>query len=152
MIYLNNNFYVGGLSFKLPDFIYIVTNYERTLNNGFAYKNIDENVLVTFETVNAQGEQYFHSKEFKENNFEIESISRIGYGGIKGVAALYRSKKNEYYEIRYELPKPTNDENIFVILIETKKSKISIKEALNSPFISDFLLSFKKGSVEPIIL
>ena len=36
LYYKNNRFYIGGMSFALPENIYVVTDFERTTANGFA--------------------------------------------------------------------------------------------------------------------
>ena len=153
MLYFKDNrFHIGGLSYALPEEVFIITDYERNLNNGFAFKDINENITVTVETSKGLCENYFSSEEFTENGFTVEKSAPFGYSDIMGVSAIYNSKYNIYYEIRLNLPMPTNKENILVILIEAKRGQASIEDIKTTRFIIDFLLSLKKDITAPILL
>ena len=142
--YKNNRFNIGGLSYALPEDIYMDTNFERSLNNGFAFKSADKKLQVTIETGNGECEEYFGSEEFRENSFDVVEISPFGYADIKGVSAIYYSKYNEYCEIRLNLPTPSDEESILIILIEAKRGEGPVREAMKSECVINLLLSLRK--------
>ena len=144
LLYKNNRFNIGGLSHAIPEDVYIDTNFERSLINGFAFKTLDKKIQVTIETGKGECEEYFSSEEFRDNSFDVVEISPFGYADIKGVSAIYYSKYSEYYEIRLNLPTPSDEESILIVLIEAKREVVPIKEAMKSESVINFLLSLRK--------
>ncbi len=142
--YKNNRFNIGGLSYTLPENVYLITDFERSLNNGFAFKSADKKLQVTIETGNGECEEYFGSEEFRENSFDVVEVSPFGYADIKGVSAIYFSKYNEYCEIRLNLPIPSDEESILIILIEAKRGEVSVRETMKSECVINLLLSLRK--------
>ena len=54
LYYKNNRFYIGGMSFALPENVYVATDFERTTANGFAYMSRDRKMTVTVGTDNSE--------------------------------------------------------------------------------------------------
>lgn len=152
LYYKNNRFHIGGLSYALPEDICIVTDYERSLSNGFAYKSLDQKILVTVDTYDNRTSSQFNLKEFENNDIKIGEISPFRYANIKGESAIYFSKNNEYYEIRLKLPRPTESEKILIILVEVKSKEIVIKDAITNPIVTELLLSLRKDLSAPVFL
>lgn len=141
LYYKDKRFYIGGLSYSLPEDICIITNYEVCFNNGFAYKSLDQKILVTIDTYNNDSKRYFESEEFKRNNFIVKEVTPFGYAGIKGESAIYYSKNKEYYEAVLNLPRPTKNENVLDIFVEVEKKGIDINTAIKESAVRDLLLS-----------
>lgn len=152
LYYKNNRFHIGGLSYALPEDICIITDYEGSFNNGFAYRSLDQKILVTIDTYKNDCKKYFRSEEFKRNNFIVKEVSPFGYAGIKGESAIYHSKNIEYYEAVLQLPRPTEEENVIDIFVEVDKKNTDINTALNESAVRDLLLSFKVDLSAPAFL
>lgn len=152
LYYKNNRFHIGGLSYALPEDICIITNYEGCFNNGFAYRSLDQKILVTIDTYKNDCKKYFKSREFKRNHFIVKEVSPFGYAGVNGESAIYYSANSEYYEIVLNLPRPTEDENVLNIFIEVEKRLIDIDSAIKEPAVKDLLLSLKKDLSGPVFL
>lgn len=152
LYYKNNKFHIGGLAYSLPEDICVITNYEGSFNNGFAYRSLDQKILVTIDTYKNNCKKYFKSKEFKRNNFIVKEVSPFGYAGITGEAAIYYSKNNEYYEVVLNLPRPTENENILDIFVEVEKKVTDINTAIKESVVRDLLLSLNIDLSAPIFL
>lgn len=146
LYYKNNRFYIGGMSFVLPENVYVATDFERTTANGFAYMTRDRKITVTVGTDNSEEslEEYIKSEDFADNGFKVLDIMQGGYSGLKGTAALYGSETCEYCEIRLLLPRPTEDERMFIIFAEVRKADIPIKEAVKHTAVTELIMSLKK--------
>ena len=85
LYYKNNRFYIGGMSFALPENVYVVTDFERTTANGFAYMSRDRKITVTVGTDNSEEslEEYIKSEDFADNGFKVLDIMQGGYSGLK---------------------------------------------------------------------
>ena len=151
LYYKYNRFHIGGISYSLPDDICLISDFERTLNNGFAYKSLDQKILVTINTDSISGAEYFYSDRFN-NEFCVEEIKPFGYADIHGVSAMYTTKYNEYYEVRLNLPRVDDENNTMIILIEIKKNDYTIKEAISNKIVVDLLLSLRLDSSAPVFL
>lgn len=152
LYYKNNRFHIGGLSYALPEGICIITNYEGCFNNGFAYRSLDQKILVTIDTYKNDCKKYFRSKEFKRNNFIVKEVSPFSYAGITGESAIYYSKNTEYYEVVLNLPRPTEDENVLDIFVEVDKKDTNINTAIKESVVKDLLLSLKVDLSGPVFL
>lgn len=152
LYYKNNRFYIGGLSYSLPDNICIITDYEGSFNNGFAYRSLDQKILVTIDTYKNDCKKYFKSKEFKRNNFILKEIAPFGYRKINGESAIYYSNTMEYYEVVLNLPRQTDEENVLDIFVEVEKGKTDIDTAIKDSAVRDLLLSLNIDLSAPIFL
>ena len=134
------------MSFVLPENIYVVTDFECTITNGFAYMSKDRKITVTVGTDNSEEslEEYIKSDAFADNGFKVFDIMQGGYSGLKGTAALYGSETHEYCEIRLFLPHPTADERMFIIFAEVRTEDIPIKEAVKHTAVTELIMSLKK--------
>ena len=146
LYYKNNRFYIGGMSFALPENVYVVTDFERTTANGFAYMSRDRKITVTVGTDNSEEslEEYIKSDDFADNGFKALDIMQGGYSGLKGTAALYSGETCEYCEIRLLLPRPTEGERMFIIFAEVRKEDIPIKDAVKHTAVTELIMSLKK--------
>ena len=151
LYYKNNRFHIGGVAYSLPDDICLISDFERTLNNGFAYKSLDQKILVTINTDSISGAEYFYSDRFN-SEFCVEEIKPFGYADVKGLSAMYSTKYNEYYEVRLNLPRVTDENNTMIILIEVKKTDYKIKEAITNKIVVELLLSLRLDLSAPIFL
>lgn len=152
LYYKDNKFHIGGLSYALPEYICLITNYEGSFNNGFAYRSLDQKILVTIDTYKNDCKKYFKSKEFKRNNFIVKEIAPFGYRNIKGESAIYYSDTMEYYEVVLNLPRPTDKENVLDIFVEVEKGKTDIDTAIKDAAVKDLLLSLNIDLSAPVFL
>lgn len=152
LYYKDKRFYIGGLSYSLPDNICIITDYEGSFNSGFAYRSLDQKILVTIDTYMNKRKKYFRSKEFKRNNFIVKEVIPFNYRNIKGESAIFYSESMEYYEVVLNLPRPTDKENILDIFIEVEKGKIDIDTAIKDPVVRDLLLNLDIEFSAPVFL
>ena len=152
LYYKNNRFYIGGLSYSLPDDICIITDYEGSFNNGFAYRSLDQKILVTIDTYKNDCKKYFESGEFKRNNFIVKEIAPFGYCNIKGESAIYYSSNREYFEVVLNLPRQTDEEKVLDIFVEVEKGKTDIDTAIKDSAVRDLLLSLNIDLSAPIFL
>lgn len=149
--YKNNRFYIGGISFELPNNIYIVTEFERVTANGFAYTDSEGKITVTVGTDSSEEslEEYINSKDFAQNGFKVLQIMQGGYSGLKGTAALYSGGEREYGEVRLRLPQPTEGAKMFIIFVEVEKKDIPIKDAVKHPIITELIARLKSDIPQP---
>lgn len=93
LYYKNNRFYIGGMSFALPENVYVVTDFERHNRQlAFAYMSRDRKITVTVGTDNSEEslEEYIKSEDFADNGFKVLDIMQGGYSGLKGTARALR--------------------------------------------------------------
>ena len=152
LYYKDNKFYIGGLSYALPENICLITDYDGVFNNGFAYRSLDQKILVALDTYKYECKKYFESREFKMNNFAVKEVSPFNYRDIKGESAIFYSNSMEYYEVVLNLPRPTDKENVLDIFVEVEKGITDIDTAIKDSAVRDLLLSLNIDLSAPVFL
>lgn len=143
LLYREGRFYTKGVSFKLPDGFYLVTEPETTSEELLSMTDAKEEYSVIWQTVEeCEGtkEELEEIIDPKEGYGYIGEIESIEHNGLRGHQLRYRSDsgEREYCERRYQL----SDDIHFVVIIYTEK-ETGIEEVLSREEVKDILDSIR---------
>lgn len=147
ILYKNNRFHLGGLSFKLPENICLIPKETEYANpDGLIYTDATGKIQVITNTVYSEQTpaEYFKTEEFTVDVKPLGDVTEFEVDGIKGACLYCESKKEECFEVAIELPVPGLEERLFTLCALVEKGTIPIKEAAHSPTVTELLASIKQ--------
>lgn len=147
LMHKKGRFYINGLSFALPDDVCVLTRETPYNNlNGFVLTGLDQRVQVIIDTEDdiENPEEYFKTDGFTKHMHILSEIKTYENNGIKGAYVFCETKSEQYCEMRLKLPVPNDEATILSVCVLVQKGSLSIEQAVEAPFIKEFLSSIKK--------
>ena len=144
LFYKNGRFRMDSISYKLPDGVYIDTEFQSVIATGF-------------EIVDPEGKFRIHIKgeHWEENSYEFfeKVIFPFGYdrlgeiepvenNGMQGYKLWYQDSKTNTLEYRFDLPEEDQHKNISIIL-KADRAQIPLSELETVPVLVSLIKSLK---------
>ena len=147
ILYKNNRFHLGGLSFSLPENVCLIPKETEYANpDGLIYSDCTGKIEVITNTVYSEltAAEFLKTDEVIGEATPIGDVTEFEIDGIKAACLYCESKREECFEVAIELPIPGNEERLFTLCALVKKGDLPIKDAANSPAVTELLASIKK--------
>lgn len=104
--YKHNRFYIGEISFMLPDEIYIKNDPDFIFENGLMLISSDQThkIELRFEEGRLNSADELQRTRLRGMKIQIiEPIETITHNGLSVYAVTYRLSDEEIYEVRFDL-------------------------------------------------
>lgn len=129
LFYRNNRFYWEGVSFALPDNLFIQTDPELCEENVLNLWTENEEMHIT---IGVEEETDGPEAELRYIIRELESTANVGpeeieMGGLRGVWAWHSSDPVDYAEYRFYLAGEGENQTEFLLLFATKKKMLDLE-------------------------
>lgn len=122
LLYKNHRFHCEGVSFAIPDGLYLDTSYEEVPEDTIHLWSEDEQLYVRIgiqrETKGAFEELAFVLRELEEITV-IDPPKPILMGGLSGYVATYISEPKEWWELHLDISGTGNDRKELLLLIRS---------------------------------
>lgn len=140
----HNRLYYAGVSFRLPNNMYIDTNTEIVHENGLCFEaeNGEFNISIVFNYCDDTSENILKTIFEDYSAIIYKPISNIEWNGLNGSCAVYALARAEYYEIQFN-PVDGYDENCSIV-VRAETSKAKIGEIMVREEVTEFLKDIRK--------
>ncbi len=105
LLYKQGRFYYDGISFILPDNFCLYTNIGVEYDNGIAFINPEQNIVVEQFICETNGDiKECFSNSIKEGNFSyIIPITEVTINRLSGWYCLHKNRKEQTFEVRLDV-------------------------------------------------
>lgn len=140
MYYEKGRFSLGGVSFLLPDRVYIDPEYEAEIHNGFELLDSEKRYRITIEGEQSDEDSAtFLGETLPEDSFhKLGTVEPIQYNGVCGHALCYDSGRHSYYEARFDLTE-VEGINCLVVIVKWPKGELDHESILRERIVRELL-------------
>lgn len=139
-LYKDNRFYLGNISFCLPNDIYINTCCDE-YNNCIELHPTDTNFrIIIYAEQNKAGAKHFFSEGEEMCYRRVGETEKILIDNICGYMISYESTHNAYQEYRFDVD--SGESNVLGIILHGEKP-VTINTVLKHPITEKLLQSLK---------
>ena len=145
LIYENERFSLGSVSFKLPNGIGIDTDNEEISGQGFSLTAPDKSFIVQIdfkESDNDAHGEFAHIFDEQLSYELIGEIEEIAIGGLKGYKAIYEDESTLNEEYAFDLT-DCDECNLLNIYVMIRKDSTTYDEAYKNRIVGEILDSIK---------
>ena len=145
MYYRNGRFYLGNLSFALPDDIALDTCQGADYEDTFEIHSTDEALCVHLyaEYSDVSPKEFFEGDSLEPDTFQrLSGIQPILCGGLYGYFLPYTTGERNYCEYRFRLIDEASGNNTFCIV--TRSECLEYTEILAHRVVQELLESIQR--------
>lgn len=146
LLHNDNHFYIGSVSFSLPNNVYLVTAPEIGYEYGVQLVAFDRdrsyNIMILGEYSEISAKDFF-DKKLKETCFHwFGGVTPISCNDLNGYYLLYTGEY-DFCEYRFDLADGNKEINTLCIIIDTNKKHLDIQTIIQYSAVKELLNSIQ---------
>lgn len=140
LLYKNNRFHIGGVSFIIPDGFYVRTDPPVEYENGFYLVAPDSSYQLSVNACNTPSPALKELRSF----FREKEISPFQWNNLTGYVGKTRYKTEEFAETQFDLASNPDGCTRFKIEIVTS-TRVGLKRVMASESCRTFMQNLRAG-------
>ena len=144
VFYNNGRFQIGMVSFRIPDGVYLDTEFEQEIIEGFEILDKDQlfRIVLRSETWEENAFDFFTKYVIEQEYDALGELQPFNINGLHGYKMWYVGCNRNYFEFRFDMPKG-NGFPCFSIIIKCRKGTADAKDLENVEILQRLLASIR---------
>ena len=141
----NNRFYYGGMSFPVPNGLYIDTSPPLTPINGFVIHSADQAIHIDLCFCEYEEPTPFYMENVSYNNLEYLTmpIRKYEVNGIAWYCRIFTYKKTQMFEAHLDTNRKENQIHLD-ITVEIERDRYTMREVFEIESIKALLTDIRE--------
>lgn len=144
ILYENQRFHMGDISFALPDHIYLNTTPSTEYEYGMELVDEEERFVIAIggEETDMSAQEFLESLGQEDYTWDGE-ITPVECNGFEGCYLVYSSRRDAYCEYCFKKSDTDEDINALSIVIQTEKEQYDIHEIMKDRAVQELIESIR---------